>query len=198
MMMYVPDSFDKLTTMNMPYTTVQTNMNTVNVDIDIDSMTLAELSNYVRQTSVPVPMTVTSDPMCRDKLDPMVIDHLTLFESMEGRNSTEMAKYMIIPPVHGLRKRTPLSRRPSKHVLVQMFLKRMRRNPRLPYTYSHCLTTPSCPDTFVIADPTRNKKGLFPKTCVNRYCVKQLRSRTILVFNIEWLKPSPEVKKEVE
>ena len=128
--------------------------------------------------------------MSRIMFNTMDVTHLTLFENMEGRERKEMADRMVIPPLHCF------SRRPLQRAAVQMFIKRMVRNSRLPYTYSH--TASSRNETFVVADPTHNKKGLFPKTCANRYCVKHLRSRTILVFNVEWIQPSPEVKTEAE
>lgn len=137
----------------------------------------------------PVPSTTTRN-------DPMAVDSLTVFESMEYQPRTRMVQRMVIPPKREGVPPTPRAKLPSKAFLVKRFRERMRVNPRRPYTYAHPLTTPSCPDTFVITDPTIKKKGLFPRTSAYRYCVKELRNRKIVVFNIEWMPYVSGVKEE--
>jgi hypothetical protein len=55
---------------------------------------------------------------------------------------------------------------------------------------------PNYVDSIVITDPTHNKKGKFPRTSAKRYTVKHLRNRRIVVFNIEWMKPLANIKRE--
>lgn len=129
--------------------------------------------------------------------DPLSVTNMILFENMEGRARREMTGRMIVPPIPypqfcprtvNLRLTTP-----------ERFKLHAKANRRLPYLFalSSCYAdTSRIVDTYVVADPTRNKKGMFPKTSVKRYCVKQLRNRNIMVFNVEWMKPLANVKQE--
>jgi hypothetical protein len=131
-------------------------------------------------------MTVIQTPA----IDLLMTEYLTLFHNMEGKDHGEMGNQMVWQPTA-----YPLGHRAS-----------LRFNNRRPYLFSKTfsdvgLVDKSLPDrpfidSFVVADPTHNKKGKFPRSSAKRFTIKHLRKRRIVVFNVEWMKPLNNVKKE--
>jgi hypothetical protein len=128
----------------------------------------------------PMPELMNPTPF---RCDPSTIECLTLFEDMEGSDPDELVNRMILPPLHA---HSPMDHRQFDNTV---FNRRMVRNPRRPFTYSH--TDMYHPYSFVITDTTRSKKGKIVRPTADRFCYKELRNRTIFVFNIEWYLPTP-------
>jgi hypothetical protein len=133
-----------------------------------------------------------SDRLPHVKVFPECYTHMEVFENMEGKDPDDIYDYMLCPPnVYPLPPPGPDVKPTSVCV---------RCNLRRPYMCAHEFfydgPTPHH-ETFVITDSTRKKKGRFPRTTARKLCVKELRNnRTFVVYDIEWMESSPEVKKE--
>ena len=121
---------------------------------------------------------------------------LGLYECLEGHPTPKVAMkqepYQVFPPV------MVCSQEPS--VDPRNLLFDLKKNPYRKNLYAITSRGPkgdSVPQTLVITDTNRHpKKGWFPKRGMRKFCVKYLRRRTIHVFNVEWMNPIAEVKKE--
>jgi hypothetical protein len=123
------------------------------------------------------------------------VTSLGILECLEGHPAPKSAmrheSYQVFPPI------TTLSQ--ESMVDPRDLLFDLKKNPYRKHLYA--LTGrhskgDSARQTLVITDTTRPKKGWFPKRSTKRFCVKRLRSRTIYVFNVEWMATLPEVKWE--
>jgi hypothetical protein len=118
---------------------------------------------------------------------------MEVFENiMEGNNPDDIYDYMLCPPnVYPLPPPAPGVKPTS--VYIQCNLRHL-------YMCAHeFFYDGPMPrhESFVIADSTRKKKGRFPRTTAKKICVKELQNNhTFAVYNIKWMEPSPEVKKE--
>jgi hypothetical protein len=119
---------------------------------------------------------------------------LGIFECLEGHPAPKLAMrhkpYQVFPPIM-----TQGSMVDPRDLLFDL-----KKNPYRKHLYalSACRHSKgsSARQTLVITDTTSPKKGWFPKRSTKRFCMKRLRSRTIYVFNVEWMPTLPEVKRE--
>lgn len=125
------------------------------------------------------------------------VTNMTTFECLEGHPTPKSAmrhnkSYQVFPPT--------MIRSQELMMDPRELLFELEQNPYCKHLYAltcrHSQGGPAARQTLVITDTTRPKKGWFPKRSMKRFCVKRLRSRTIYVFNVEWMATSPEVKRE--
>jgi hypothetical protein len=124
------------------------------------------------------------------------VTSLGIFECLEGHPAPKAAMrhkaYQVFPPI--------MTHSQESKVDPRDLLFDLKKNPYRKHLYAlTCRRSKggSACQTLVVTDTTtRSKKGWFPKRNMKRFCVKSLRSRTIYVFNVEWMATLPEVKWE--
>ena len=121
---------------------------------------------------------------------------LGLYECLEGHPNPKVAMkqepYQVFPPIMVCSQELSVD---PRSLLIDL-----KRNPYCKNLYAFtCRSSKSdlVPQTLGITDTKAHpKRGWFPRRSAKKFCVKHLRRRTIHVFNVEWMKPITEVKKE--